>query len=61
MSKAELMYEDFPLKKQWGSSCVKRFWEEYKTIVIDSMKFEVIHTPGHSPGAVCIAVDHCFT
>lgn len=57
MSKAELMYEDFPFKKQWGSRCVKRFWEEYKTIVIDSMKFEVIHTPGHSPGAVCIAVD----
>ena len=57
MSKAELMYEDFPFKKQWGSRCVKRFWEEYKTIVIDSMTFEIIPTPGHSPGAVCIAVD----
>lgn len=57
MSKNELMYEDFPFKKQWGCSCVKRFWEEYKKIVIDSMEFEVIPAPGHSPGAVCIAVD----
>ena len=57
MSKAELMYEDFPFKKKWGRSCPKRFWEEYSTIVIDSMKFKVIPTPGHSPGSVCIAVD----
>lgn len=57
MSKNELMYEDFPFKKQWGGSCIKRFWEECQTIVIDSIKFEVIPTPGHSPGAVCIVDD----
>lgn len=57
MSKAELMYEDFPFKKYWGCACPKRYWEEYSMVVVDSMKFRVIHTPGHSPGSVCIIVD----
>lgn len=54
MSKLEMMYEDFPFKKQWGHSCHKRYWEEYSMVVIDSMQFKVIPTPGHSPGSVCI-------
>lgn len=57
MSKAELMYEDFPFKKHWGGSYPKWFWEEYQTVVIDSMQFKVIPTPGHSPGSVCIIVN----
>lgn len=54
MSKLEMMYEDFPFKKQWGHSCHKRYWEEYSMVVIDSMQFKVIPTPGHLPGSVCI-------
>lgn len=58
MSKAELLYEDFPFKKQWGFGCPRRYWEEHLMVVVDSMKFEVIHTPGHSLGSVCVIVDN---
>ena len=26
-------------------------------VVVDSLVFKVIHTPGHSPGSVCIIID----
>ena len=30
------------------------FWKEGEVISIGSTKFEIIHTPGHTPGSVCI-------
>jgi glyoxylase-like metal-dependent hydrolase (beta-lactamase superfamily II) len=28
-------------------------WDKDTEIICGDMKFEVLHTPGHSPGAVC--------
>jgi glyoxylase-like metal-dependent hydrolase (beta-lactamase superfamily II) len=31
-----------------------KFLEDGDTITLDNMKFEVIHTPGHTPGGICL-------
>lgn len=33
------------------------FFEEGRPFIFDGARFEVIHTPGHSPGGVCLAWD----
>jgi glyoxylase-like metal-dependent hydrolase (beta-lactamase superfamily II) len=30
------------------------FWEDNDELVIGKTKFEIIHTPGHTPGSVCV-------
>jgi len=33
------------------------FWEDNDIINIGSVNFDIIHTPGHTPGSVCIKYD----
>ncbi len=37
---------------------VQFFLEEEKPIEFDSLKLEVLHTPGHTPGSVCLKLDN---
>ena len=34
------------------------FWKDGDLIFVGSTKFEIIHTPGHTPGSVCIKWDN---
>ena len=39
-----------------------KFLEESKSLKIGSQSYKIIHTPGHSPGSVCLlGKDHLFT
>jgi glyoxylase-like metal-dependent hydrolase (beta-lactamase superfamily II) len=39
-----------------------RFYGEGDTVTLDSLSFHVLHTPGHTPGSVCLmAEDVLFT
>lgn len=34
-----------------------RFYDEGDTVTLDSLTFRVLHTPGHTPGSVCLVCD----
>lgn len=41
---------------------IDRYIEDGQEIVLGSLKFKIIHTPGHSPGGVCILIEnHLFS
>ena len=60
MSQTEQEYGEFPFKKVWGNKCKMKFWEEQTSVTLDSVKFKIVFTPGHSPGSVCIIADKCL-
>lgn len=60
MSQTEQEYGEFPFKRFWGSKCKLKFWEEHASVILDSVKFKIVFTPGHSPGSVCIIADKCL-
>lgn len=33
------------------------FYDEGDTVTLDSIVFRVLHTPGHTPGSVCLIAD----
>lgn len=45
---AKFGYSETPLPKP------DHFWKDEDVVIIGEVKFEVIHTPGHTPGSVCI-------
>ncbi len=36
---------------------VVTFWQDGDTVVLDSISFRVLSTPGHTPGSVCLIAD----
>lgn len=73
-AKTYLHYDDISLYKnvktqgeQFGikvnnQPLIDEFYKDGDKIVIDGITFEVIHTPGHTPGSVCLKVfDILFT
>jgi glyoxylase-like metal-dependent hydrolase (beta-lactamase superfamily II) len=53
------------MARQWGftpSPSPDRNVKDGEQIVVGEVSLEVIHTPGHSPGGICLFGDgHCFT
>jgi len=45
---AKFGYNETPLPKP------DFFWKDKDELIIGDVKFEIIHTPGHTPGSVCI-------
>lgn len=54
------LYEALPKQAQWfgfqydSAPPVDRFFEEGDTLQVGTFELKVIHTPGHSPGSVCL-------
>lgn len=59
----ELMLTEMPkVAAQWGLSCDEspppdRLLHEGDTVRIGELEFQVLHTPGHSPGGICLYTD----
>lgn len=45
---------EFQTPIPFTSSIPDEFLEENKNIILGKLKFKIIHTPGHSPGGVCL-------
>ncbi len=56
------LYQNLPLQGQWfglrydPAPPVDRFLTEAERLRLGDLEIQVIHTPGHSPGHVCLAV-----
>lgn len=46
--------DGLPLFFQIQGTAPDRFLKEEETVQVGSLRVEVIHTPGHSPGSVCL-------
>lgn len=62
----EVVAEGRPLRREFGPIATKVGWvtplEAGKTFRAGSLEFEVLHTPGHSPGGVTLKIDgYLFT
>lgn len=56
----ELLYQNLPMQGQMfgmhfdPAPPIEKFIENEETIAFGECKVEVIHTPGHSPGSICL-------
>ena len=62
----DVVAEGKPLRRQWPVELPRvetvMSLEHQKTFEAGSLEFEVLHTPGHSPGGVSLRIDgHVFT
>ena len=49
---------EFETPIPFNESVPDKFLENGKTIILGKLKFKIIHTPGHSPGGVCLYEEH---
>lgn len=65
-SERHVVVEGKPLRRQWAVEMPRvetvTALEHQKTFRAGSLEFDVLHTPGHSPGGVSLKIDgHVFT
>ena len=57
ISSCEMNFADFPFNPNLLQGYKLNYWDNDCCLKIADMKFDIIHTPGHSPGSVCIITD----
>ena len=54
--------EELKMPRQWtgGELLYTHTYGEGDTVALAGLSFRVLHTPGHTPGSVCLAVEDCL-
>lgn len=60
ISESEVNLNTQPVPLRYSPSVAPRFWVDGDEIQVGSLTFQVIATPGHSPGSVCLRVEDCL-
>lgn len=58
IAKEDTEIEEFPFRQKCFAGLSLLFWNDGEIIEVDSMIFQILFTPDHSPGSVCIIVDN---